>query len=937
MHPELRIFLRDAAAATPDPDRARKNLDSFCETNPGERERLREHIRPVSLLFSISQFLANFAVANPEALFDAVNALNTPLDEPMIRDSLRRGIEGVSQPSLETLMNIVRVFKKRVLLRIVLRDVLGRTEIIEGMSELSLLADIVVQESLKVVRSHMKSLYGEPEQDVFSVIAVGKLGSEELNFSSDIDLLYVYGTEQGETSGIVTPQGTLKNRISNHEYYCRLGETLNRFLSANTENGIGYRVDLRLRPEGQRGSLAISLSGYEIYYESWGRAWERAVLLRARPVAGDVTLGRDFLEMSRPFVYRKYLDFNAIDEIRRMKTKIDEKFKKDDIKRGYGGIREIEFFSHALQLIYGGKEPLLRERSTLKGLHHLLQKNLIGEGDYSILSDSYGFLRKLEHRLQQLNDLQTHSLPSVENDLVALSKKMGYADKKSFLSELEDRRRMVRRIYDSLFAKGPAQIPRGDERTLLLLSGEFSDAELGEFLKGYPMKDPGRVIRNIRHIRESTHSFQTLRGQRLLSEILPLFLEEALKSVNPDAAVNHLESFVTILASEESYLDLFTLERRLIPILIHVFSQSDYLARNIMKRREYLELLGNEMFARKTLLTLKRDLRGIIGSGRSTAESIRIFRQMEELRLGILFLDKKIDGIRLIKELSKVAEAIVSVCVEELSGTGGLAVIAFGKSGGRELTFNSDLDLIFVSGSDVTDDHVKTAERLIRLLLSYTQDGTAYSVDTRLRPEGSRGPLVSSIIAFRDYYGKTAHFWEFQALLKARPLAGDRAAACHFMEMKKEILEKKGRDVSVKDIKAMRERIQRELSREAGGYDIKLGVGGLEELEFAVQYLQLVNACTHDGLLVQGTLDAIKRLGTAGVLDKETADSLRGVYIFYRTLESFMRLTGEGLLKEGSVTAALASEFAGFDSIDAFLERLKSARSGIHDIFNTLG
>ncbi|HXX57317.1 MAG TPA: bifunctional [glutamate--ammonia ligase]-adenylyl-L-tyrosine phosphorylase/[glutamate--ammonia-ligase] adenylyltransferase [Thermodesulfovibrionales bacterium] len=928
--------LRDAASATPDPERALKNLLSFCEVNPEYSDRLASHLRPVSLLFSISQFLANFASSEPEALFDALVAIHEPVEKETVLASLRRAMGLASPLSGEGLMRILRSQKKRMLLLITLRDITGKSDIVESMQELSVLAEAILEEALKALTAQIKETYGEPEQDAFSIISVGKLGSNELNFSSDIDLLYVYGHEGGETSGIITQHGVAKNRISNHEFYSKLGEGLNRVLAMNTEEGFVYRVDLRLRPEGQRGSLAMSLPAYEIYYESWGRAWERAVLLRARPVAGDPTLGREFLETVRPFVYRKYLDFNAIDEIRKMKTKIDETFKKDDIKRGHGGIREIEFFVHALQLIYGGREPLLRERSTLKGLHRLLQKSLIGSGDYATLSEEYRYLRTLEHRLQQLNDLQTHSLPSGGDELALVGRKMGLPDGPSFLSDLEERRMMVRRIYDSLFVeKGPKDFEKGGD-AFLPFSEELSDDELRGLLAGYPLRDKDKVVRNIRHMNESMHSFQTLRGQRLLGEILPAFLQEALRCGNPDAAVNNLEVFAALLASEESYLDLFAQKGTLIPLLIHVFSRSEYLAKMITKRKEYLEFLGQEMFTKKSLLSLKKELGGMILSGRSLAESVRVFKQMGEIGLGIMFLDRKIDIVRLIRELSKIAEAIVSVSIDALTGADGLAVIALGKSGGRELTFNSDLDLIFVCRSDVAETHVKTAERLIRLLISYTQDGMAYSVDARLRPEGSKGPLVSSIAAFRDYYFKAAHFWEFQALLKARPVAGDSATGCLFMDMKRTVLREKGAGISPQDIKGMRGRIQRVLSKEAEGFDIKLGPGGLEELEFTVQYLQLLHLHDHEELMVQRTLDGIRRLGTSRVIDKDTLGFMRETYMFYRTLETLQRLINEPILKEDSDVVSFAVDVIGFRDGKEFFRNLKERRLRVKEIFENL-
>jgi glutamate-ammonia-ligase adenylyltransferase len=861
-------MLRDAAGSTPDPERAFKSLTTFFDNNPDYTDKLKADITPVSLLFSYSQFLANFCISNPEILFDTLAEIDKAADMEYLSASLREKLMGSDEDA-----KVVCRFKKKELLRITLRDILKKADLTETMLELSMLADVIVDESLKVVKKSLSATYGEPEKDAFTVISIGKLGSEELNFSSDIDIMFVYGTADGETSGVTTPQGITANRITNHEYYCKLGENLNRFLSANTEDGFIYRVDLRLRPEGQRGSLALPLSGYETYYESWGRAWERAMLLRARPVAGDSTLGNEFMEMIKPFVYRKYLDFSAIDEIRQIKTRIDSAFKKNDIKRGYGGIREIEFFTQALQLIYAGKEPVLRERVTQKALHMLLQKNLIGQTDYSVLLDNYRFLRTLEHRLQQMNDLQTHSLPAGENgenELNALGKKMGFSGRESFLKELEARRKSVRTIYNSLF--GEEEKAQSDGAALF--DEELSDPEVKEYLGKIGIKDVERGMRNIQLIKNSTYNYQTLRGRRLLGEILPSFVDAAVKSSNPDMALNHLQSFASFLSARESYLDAFKENKELIPVLTNLFSQSEYISKAVIRRPDYLEMIGHEMLLKKSLKALKIELREGIESGTAISDAIRLMRQVEEIRLSLLFLRKKINVIGLTKGLSRTAEAILSVSLEHLCGKS--AMIGFGKLGGREITFNSDLDIIFASAGDVTEEDTKAAELLLRLLISYTREGAAYRVDTRLRPDGIKGTLVSSMASFRDYYSKNAAFWEFQALLKARPVAGDRKTGQCFMDMAKDILIVHGSGVSASDVRGMRERIQRELSKETTGYDIKLGYGGLEELEFTVQYLQLKNCAKHPSLLVQNTFDAIRRLLLAGIINESHAEFMKG-------------------------------------------------------------
>lgn len=942
--------IKEAAAATPDPERSFKNLQTFCSQNPGYTEQVVANIEPIAMLFSISQFLASFLSSEPDALFEAIGNIDKPLEKDAVSRSLRQTIMEMPKPSPETQMAVIRRFNKKMLALITLRDILERVGIIESTLELSILADAVVEQSLLIVREGMREIYGDPADDAFSVIAVGKLGGRELNFRSDIDLLYVYGREHGETSGIMKSSGIATNRVSNHEYYCKLGENLGKFLSINTEDGLAYRVDMRLRPEGQKGSLAMSLTAYEVYYESWGRAWERAALVRARHVAGDSDLGKSFVDMIKLFVYRKYLDFSAIDEIRGMKTRMDGAFKRDDIKRGYGGIREIEFFVHAMQLIYGGRDPILRQKDIMAGLFMLLQKNLIGREDYSSLSENYLFLRRLEHRLQQLNGLQTHSMPADREEVIALGRKMGFGTKIAFLSELEKRRRTTHQIYGSLFLekgqvhKETPDIADGMAKDIaLLFSEETTDSELRNAFRRHNLKNIEKALRNIHHIRDSTFAFQTLKGRMLLEQILPFFLSETLRSKDPDLALNNMESFAHLLASEEAYLELISKNKSLVPALVRVFSISEYLSKAIMKRPEYLELLGCGLFTKKTLQSLKEDIMREVSTGKPISDSIRTFRRSEEIMLGMLFLDKKIDVLTLMKGLSRVADAILSACVSEFDSDEKFAVVGMGKSGGRELTFSSDLDLIFVCEGDVAGRQIKAAEKLLRLLTYYTKDGISYNVDMRLRPDGAKGPLVSAIKPLTDYYLRSAQPWEIQALLKARPIAGDNKTCGGFALMREKILAEKGGVIPAGDIRSMRERIKKELSKEAGPradaedtgvYDIKLGSGGLEELEFTVQYLQLRNARHYGSLMVQGTLDAIRRLNACGVINDKTSDFMKGSYIFYRTIESLMRLINETVLRPHTATANAVSEFMGFSAVNAFLEELKEIKADVNRMFD---
>ena len=928
----------------PDPERAKNNIQSFLSENPEYAEKLNSTLLQISTLFSYSQFLANYCIKNPDALFDAIDNLHIPFDSEELGYELRALLSACG--SMDEGMKAVRDFRNNKMLITTLNDILKLVGLQEIMLDMSVLADAVLRESLDFVESFIKQRYGNPENNSIAVIALGKLGAQELNYSSDVDIIFVY-REEGETTGVSAIQGTVMNRVSAFEYYTKLIEEFARFLSKNTEDGFAYRVDLRLRPQGQRGNLALSLRSYEEYYESWGQLWERAALLRARPVAGDTRLGEDFLALIKPFVYRKYLDFEAIHEIRRMKSQV-EHIKAGtlsrDVKRGYGGIREIEFFIQIFQLIYGGKELLLRERSTFKALHRLLQKGLIGYEDLGQLSDNYVFLRTLEHRLQQLNDIQTHTLPSGDVELEILGKKMGFSARQGFLSELGKRRHRVREIYDSLMESGK-QPSHG--QAYGLLSSVFWDMEtpvehlLSRELESKKVKDAGKAIHCLTKIRNNIYSFQTIKGRRLLEDIIPKFANEALKGTNPDLALLHLVDFSGILAAKESYLEVISQRPEIISVLNFIFSQSEYLSKILMGNPEYIESLAEGETAKKSLTSFTNELR-LLAERRGVSTAVRLFRRLEEIRLGIMFLNGKINATELMKSLSKTAGAVLSTLLqrpeETLTYSPSLIIIGFGKLGGREIIFNSDLDIIFTTLREPSGDDIKAAEGLLRGCMSYTKDGIAYTIDTRLRPEGSKGPLVSSIEALRNYYSMHAQTWELQALLKARPVCNFkfRISNLKFMEMRKEILIKRGVRITLDDIKKMRERIRKELSKEiSGSYDIKLGSGGLEELEFIVQYLQLKNCKNNPLLLVQGTMDAIKRLAISGVLKNDDAAVISGTYLFYRNIETIMRLRNESLLKEGSDTMRSAAGFMNMDEVE-LLDSLNEKREWIKNFLNDL-
>jgi len=940
----------------PDPDRASKNIETFLSENPERAGELKANIEKVSMLFSHSQFLANYCTKNPDALFSALKNLNTAFEVEDLGRELNELFKSCN--ALKEGMAAARVFRKDKFLIITLKDILKLADQQEIMLDMSALADAILSESLCFIEPFLKERYGAPENNSMVVIGLGKLGAQELNYSSDVDLIFIY-REEGETSGVSAVHGVTMNRLSSSEYYIKLVEEYARFLSSNTEDGFAYRVDMRLRPQGQRGSLALALRSYEEYYESWGQLWEKAVLLRARPVAGDLGLGEAFLETVKPFVYRKYIDFHAIEELRRMKAQVEQikpGTSSSDIKRGYGGIREIEFFIQIFQMIYGGKEPLLRERSTLKALHRLLQKGFIGHEDFRRLSDNYIFLRTLEHRIQQLNDVQTHTLPSGAEELEVLAKKMGFPDSESFMSVLDSRRLRVRAIYDSLLEVGEKQAA-GDEgpvsRSISYVlypegwdMGPSVEHLLAEELSATGVKDAHKAIHCLMKIRNNIHSFQTIKGRRLLEDLVPEFIAGILRGGNPDLALLQMIDFSGILTAKESYLEVLSQRREIISVLNFVFSNSEYLSKILMSNPEYIESLVEGGGVKKTLGALREELKVLIDKhGENTA--VRLFKRLEEIRLGVMFLNRKIALRELMRSLSKTAEAVLGGLLGSAEKTSALSVISFGKLGGREISFNSDLDVTFVTLGAPSGEDIRAAERLLKGLMSYTKYGAAYKIDTRLRPDGSKGPLVSSIEGIADYYSGQAHGWELQALLKARTVPGEKD--CYtgrlFMDMRRDILVRRGNEVTISELRDMRERIQKELSKDSRrapvtrnqppSFDLKLGSGGIEELEFSLQYLQLKHCRENPGLLVQNTSDAIRLLDKKGILKGKEAAVLSETYLFYRTVETILRLRNEAVLKTGGSVAQSLADFMGTGT-DGLFNRLNEKRQWIKNFWDGL-
>lgn len=853
----------------------------------------------------------------------------------------------------------LRRYKRREILRIGARDLCGLDDLAATTAALSDLAAACLDRACQICDLLLRAEYGspllsEPEDDeavepAFCVLGMGKFGGRELNFSSDIDLIYVYSSERGETAGIADGRGGVRNRIGLHQYYVKLAEMLTRAIGQATTEGFVFRVDLNLRPEGSRGEMAISQRGAEVYYESWGQSWERAAMLKARPVAGCIALGERLLKALEPFIYRRYLDYGMVEDIKTMKMKVDHNLARQregelNLKLGRGGIREIEFFIQALQLIYAGKNPHLRERNTLKALELLHAQALIKAEDYRQLRDAYVFLRTVEHRIQVVQERQTHNLPKKDEDVRLLARRCGFADAASFSAELERHRGAVQAIYRDLFFTSEEKIREEIRPEISFLFDTSADPDLvKDLLEAKGFKNIEGAYDNLLLLRDGgPRSFLTARGRRILERIAPLLLQEVVDSPEPEMALNNLVRFLGGLRARSTFYALLAENHQIIRLLVNLFGTSQFLSRIFIQNPEILDVLVSrqDFVISKNHERLRNDLAELLTRTEDyegKLDALRRFRNEEFLRIALHDLSGKLSLAEGTEQLSLLAEVCLEQSVEiaraELRPRFGLpmleiqggesreaafAVVGMGKLGGRELTYHSDLDIIFVFEADGRNapaqdsDHERfreltnqeyfsrLAQRIISVLTLQTREGHVYKIDTRLRPSGNQGPLVTSLPAFERYHQDNAALWERQALTKARVVTGPAEFAeklerifVHQVYQREMPPELKG------EIYRLRGRMETEIARESTDhFNIKTGRGGMVDVEFLAQYLQLLYGREHPELRVPNTTQLLGVLNRLHRLSGADLEALGSGYVFLRRLENKLRLVHDQSISE---------------------------------------
>jgi glutamate-ammonia-ligase adenylyltransferase len=889
-----------------------------------------------------SPFLVNLMFRDPYAISRLFleNDIEIARSGKDMLEILRNRVDGATD--FNGLMRVLREFKRFEILRIASRDLCGLAPLEEVTAELSDLAASSLQLAYEVCRRCLTLEHGAPMMHMESgrreaemtVIGMGKLGGRELNFSSDIDIIFFYESDSGESTGIATDSGAVKGILPLHSFFSKLAEMISKALSQVTEDGFVFRVDVGLRPEGKSGDMAVSLRSAEIYYESWGQSWERTAMLKARPVAGSIEFGERLLSMLKPFVYRKYLDYSLIDDMKNMKQKIDASLtrsmeRETNLKLGRGGIREIEFFIQALQLVYAGKKPHLRERNSLQALDKLLADKLISDEDHLRLSDAYRFLRTVEHRIQVVQERQTHNLPSKEDELNALSRRCGFLRPNGlerFRIVLEEHRSNVATIYGNLFHnKGGDSFQELEPWVLFLLDRKADPDLIMDMLAERHFEDLGRAYENLMSLRRGPEkSHITPRNRRMLENIMPLMLREVFESPDPDLALINLERFLAVIGARSAYYALLSENHITLKLLMSLFGMSEFLSKILISHPELLESMVASSYAStvKSGENMYAELSGLLEQSdyfEDQLDVMRRYRNEEFLRIGMNDIHGKLKQGEITTQLTKLGETCLSaaycLALQDLKRFGrplfdkdgeqteaSLAVIGLGKLGGRELNYHSDLDIIFVydhqgstDGEKKITNHeyfAKLAQKIISILTMQTREGYVYKIDTRLRPSGNAGPLVTSLDSFLAYHRKEAQIWERQALTKARVVLGYELLAAQLNDaVSRTVYSLSIDDAGRSEINRLRMRMENELAKESGGnYNIKTGRGGMVDVEFAAQYLQLKYGCRFLELRTTSTIEVLRMVQALGLLPVEMAEQLLTGYKFLRKLENRLRI-----------------------------------------------
>ncbi|HSD92337.1 MAG TPA: bifunctional [glutamine synthetase] adenylyltransferase/[glutamine synthetase]-adenylyl-L-tyrosine phosphorylase [Methyloceanibacter sp.] len=867
--------------------------------------------------FSSSPYLTSLALRDPALLAECL--LRDP-DAQLAEACEALAGEIAEATTTQQVMVLLRRFKRRVALLTGLAELGGVWPVEASFAAISAAGDAALKQATSFLfRKARESGQLMPRADDarpapgYFVIAMGKLGARELNYSSDVDIIVFYDAQRAG----------LKPEIEPSTFFVRLTRELVRLLQEHTADGYVFRTDLRLRPDPGATQIALSVEAGLTYYESFGQNWERAALIKARVAAGDIEAGEEFLEQLAPFIWRKYLDYAAIADIHAMKRRVHA-FKGHgaiaveghDIKLGRGGIRDIEFFAQTQQLIAGGRHPELRTRGTVETLARLAEGGWIAAEAANDLTEAYLFLRRIENRLQMVGDLQTHIIPAEPEELDRIAKLSGFANGDEFGEALIGQFKRVEIHYGALFEKLP-DVPNAAPN--IVVSADEGDPGALSSLERLGFRNPGAAIAAIRAWQSGRYAAtRSLKARERLTEFLPYLLDAFSRTAEPDLA---LATFDRVIAGMPAGLQLFSLlaaNPNLLRLVADIMGTAPRLARIIGRRPRLLDAVLDPGFfgAVPTPAKLRELVESAIAEANDYQDALdraRITGREQGFLIGVRVISGTLSARQAGAAYAGLAETLIATIAQRVEDElvkahgrmpgGQAALIAMGKLGGREMTAGSDLDLILVydyEGDEAQSDGPKSlpgsqyysrfTQRLIAALSAETAEGSLYQVDMRLRPSGSQGPVATKLSSFDSYQKSSAWTWEHLALTRARVLTGPASLRREIGATIAEVLCRQRDRASVAaDVRSMRAKIADEKGH-GDIWDLKQARGGLIDLEFIAQFVQIVNAAEHPEVLDQNTEFALSKLSAAGVLSPNDAEILVPAAQLYHTLTQVLRL-----------------------------------------------
>jgi len=923
-------FILRAASRSPDPDLAFSRFVAYAQARVDAHAFFTslKYIPPLledlMHVFGSSDYLSQVLIRNPHYLswLLEMDSPATHKTREQMEEELRRWCRTLR--SREGRLGILRRYKRRETFRIGMRDLIGVSSVQQTTRELAYLADVTFQIAYELGREELDAKYGIPHDSDgtpsrYAIIGMGKLGGEELNFSSDVDILAVY-SDEGQTD-----KGT-----ENATYFQRLTEYLVRAMSEPMSEGYVFRVDLRLRPGSQTGPLSRSLDSYEGFYESWGTLTDRQALIKARFVAGDASLGEEFLKRIQPFVYQTTLDREEIEdiirEIRQTKATIEARIGGDPnlhVKLGPGGIRDVEFTVQALQLVHGGSQPVLRVRGTIEAIERLAEVGLLAPERAKALTDSYCFMRRVENFLQLVADRQLYALPAEPEERERHARRLGYRSDgertagQQFTEDFERHRAVIRSEFDRVLSV-PLD-PTQATLSRILEEPEPSEESL-RFLESFGLTDGREAYRILNRLAKGSDRVRfSPRVRRAFLKFSEPLLQAIAATPDPLLALSQLERFLSAAGARSQIYPLLQSHRNILELLVSILGTSRFLGDVLSRDPLSFEVLtyGSSLEMRLTsaeqvVSALKEQ---IAPTSREPLRDLQRFRYGELLRVGTRDILGKSSPVETTRELSLLAEGIVRYYAETLferlcrergrprnaDGTPATyAVIGMGKLGGSEINFSSDLDALFVfSDQGSTESGEENARFFGRFVMALVNDlktptlgGSIYDVDLRLRPYGRGGPMALSLEAYRNYYAREGMLWERQALIKARPVAGDESLGRRFMEVAHAFAYSRPLTrTEIEEIRHTRERKENKAASETSRVrNIKSGIGGLVDIEFLVQTLQLHYGPQDEYLRTTNTMDALTRLHERSLLSSVEVSWLTDMYLFLRFVEDRLHI-----------------------------------------------